>query len=109
MVEIKVFFSLRDGSAFAEAIYYGDRIVVKKGGKISTNFATYIKGGKVAKTMRNNRKIVDTERNIISDCEFSSPSTAAQFVGGRSFNGYEAWKVEKRKNLGSYLKEIGLR
>ena len=108
-MEINIHFSLRDGSAYANAVYYGDKTIVKAGGKISKNFASYIRGGTLAKSKRNDPSIVDENRNIISDCEFRSPSTAAQFVGGRSFNGYEAWKVEKHKDLGTYLKEKGLK
>ena len=59
--------------------------------------------------MRADPTCVDSERNIISDCVFSSPSTAAQFVSGRSVSGYKAWKVDGKKNLGDYLKEKGLR
>ena len=51
----------------------------------------------------------DSERNIIKECVFTSPSTAAQFVTGRSTNGYDTWKIEKKKNLGKYLEEHGLR
>ena len=108
-MEIKVYFSLRDRSAYADAIYMGDKTIVKAGGKISKHFASYIRGGTFARKMRENPELVDAERNIIADCIFNSPSTAAQFVGGRSFNGYEAWKVEKHKNLGQYLKEHGLK
>ena len=43
-MEVKVYFSLRDGSAFAEAVYDGDKTIVKAGGKISKNFASYIRG-----------------------------------------------------------------
>ena len=108
-MEVKVYFKLRDGSAYAEAIFNGETTVVKAGGRISEHFAPYIKGGRLALSKRNDPAIVDERRNIIADCVFNSPSTAAQFVGGRSFNGYEAWKVEKHKNLGEYLKEQGLR
>ncbi len=108
-MEVKVYFSLRDGSAFAEAVYDGDKTIVKAGGKISKNFASYIRGGTLTRNMRSDPQLVDGDRNIIADCIFTSPSTAAQFVGGRSFNGYEAWKVEKHKNLGTYLRENGLK
>lgn len=52
---------------------------------------------------------MNESRTILKDCRFTSPSTAAQFVTGRSSNGYEVWKVEDGKSLGSYLKEIGVR
>ena len=82
---------------------------VKKGGKINLDFAKHIRGGKSAKNYRDNPEFVDSDGNILKDCDFSSPSTAAQFVTGRSTNGYEAWKVDAKKNLGDYMKEKGLR
>ena len=93
----------------AEAIYCGDTITVLPGGKISEDFADYVKGGKKSKSYRDNPEYVDGNRNIIKECVFSSPSTAAQFVTGRSDNGYLIWKVEKKKTLGAYLRENGLR
>lgn len=106
---IKIRFSRKDGSAFADAIYDGKHTIVKAGGRISENFSSAIRGGDEAKSKRSNPAYVDSERNIIADCVFNSPSTAAQFVSGRSVSGYEAWKVEKKKDLGTYLKEKGLR
>jgi uncharacterized Fe-S cluster protein YjdI len=108
-MEVKIYFSLKDGSAYAEGIYTGEKTIVKAGGKISENFASCIRGGTLAKKMRNDPKHVDSERNIVSDCVFKSPSTAVQFISGRSLSGYEAWKVDKKKRLGAYLKEQGLR
>ena len=108
-MKIKVHFSRKDGTAFADAIYDGTHTIVKAGGKISESFSSAIRGGDEAKSKRANPEFVDSERNIIADCVFTSPSTAAQFVSGRSVSGYEAWKVEKKKDLGTYLKEKGLR
>jgi len=108
-MEIKVTLKPRTGTSFAEAIYYGDTFVVKAGGKISADFASHIRGGKAAKAYRDDRNYVDENRNIIKDCTFNSPSTAAQFVTGRSTNGYEAWKVSKKVSLAKYLREQGLR
>lgn len=108
-MKVKVYLTMRATDVQAEAVYEGETITVLPGGKISVDFADHIQGGRKAKSFRNNPEYVDSERNIIKDCVFTSPSTAAQFVTGRSTNGYEAWKVEKKKNLGTYLKEKGLR
>lgn len=108
-MNIKVSISNHDGSCKAEAIYAGDKITVLKGGKISQDFAAHIKGGTFSKKMRENKEVVDSNGIILQDCEFSSPSTAAQFVTGRSTNGYSAWKVDKKVKLGDYLKSKGLR
>lgn len=107
-MNVKVTLSSRTQNCHAAAEYCGDHIIVKAGGKISEDFAEHIRGGRAAKKYRNNPDYVDG-RTIIKDCEFKSPSTAAQFVSGRSTNGYGAWKVEKKKSLGDYLKELGLR
>ena len=108
-MEIRIHFALKDGSAYADGVYDGGKTIVKAGGKVSERFSTCIRGGTRAKTMRADPKYVNSERTIIADCVFDSPSTAAQFVSGRSVNGYDAWKVEKKKSLGTYLKEKGLR
>lgn len=107
MIEIKL--APKNGACFAEGIYEAGKIIVKKGGRINLDFASHIRGGRIAKGYRTNAEYVDKNGNILKDCEFKSPSTAAQFVTGRSTNGYEAWKVAPKQNLGDYLKEKGLR
>lgn len=108
-MKIMVTLTQRAGVASATAEYDGKIITVLAGGKISPDFANHIRGGKTAKAYRDNSEYVDKNGNILKNCEFTSPSTAAQFVTGRSTNGYEAWKVEKKLNLGQYLKDKGLR
>ena len=108
-MRIKVFLSSRKADVQAEAIYDGESIVIQPGGTISSDFAGHIRGGKMAKSIRENPEYVDDNRRILKECIFTSPSTAAQFLIGRSINGYEAWKVEKKKSLGDYLKEKGIR
>lgn len=65
-------------------VYNGKIITVLAGGKISLDFANHIKGGKTAKAYRDNPEYVDGDGNILKNCEFTSPSTAAQFVNGQS-------------------------
>lgn len=108
-MKIIMFITQRTRIAFATAEYNGNTITVLKGGKINPNFASHIKGGRAVKIYRDNPEYVDSNGNILKDCEFTSPSTAAQFVTGRSANGYKTWKVEKKINLGQYLKDKGLR
>lgn len=109
-MEIEINIKSRNSRAHAQAIYDGKQVKVKIGGIISESFAEHIKGGKSAKNYRESREYVTAEGNIIKECVFSSPSTAAQFVTGRSTNGYSAWKVEKTgQTLGEYLKEQGIR
>ena len=86
-------------------VYNGKIITVLAGGKMSLDFANHIKGRKTAKAYRDNPEYVDGDGNILKNCEFTSPSTASQFVNGQSTDGYEAWKVEKKLSLGQYLKK----
>ena len=108
-MQLYIHFSTRNGSAYADGVYEGEKTIVKAGGKISDSFSSCIRGGTMARRMREDPNCVDENRNIIVDCTFSSPSTAVQFVSGRSLNGYDAWKIDKKKSLGAYLKEQGLR
>lgn len=93
----------------AVGLYEKGKIVVKKGSTINPTFASYIKGITIAKKCREDETIVDSEWTLKKDCEFPSPSTAAQFVMGQSRDGYDAWKVSEGKSLGTYLEEQGLR
>ena len=107
-MEIKVYLQKKGKPVFAEGIYYGDRMVVLPGGMISCDFANHIRGGRVAKSYRDNPEYVDSSKRIIKAAVFSSPSTAAQFVTGRSTNGYKEWKIDKKTSLETFLKEEGL-
>lgn len=108
-MDIQVFINDRNGNYNATGRYKGNELFVCAGGYIRMDFAEHIRGGKKSLTYRNNPEYVDSEGKILKDCVFTSPSTAAQFVTGRSCNGYESWKVERRKSLGKYLEENGLR
>lgn len=108
-MQIRVHIMQRNGRASAEAIYEDGKMYVLPGGIISEDFADHIQGGRKAKSYRNDSSYVDSNGKILQKCEFTSPSTAAQFVTGRSTNGYEAWKAEGKKSLGTVLKEKGLR
>ena len=87
----------------AKGLYSAGTFIVKKGSKIRLDFAEHIRGGKKAKSFRNNPKFVDAFGNVLTDCQFSSPSTAAQFVTGGSRNGYMAWHIDKKTTLKKYL------
>ncbi len=106
---MKSFSTTRRGRFFATGVYSGESVIVKKGGVINPNFAESIRGGKLSKQYRADRKYVFDNFEILSDCVFKSPSTASQFVTGRSVDGYNAWKLENGQTLGEYLKEKGLR
>ena len=107
-MEIRIQMRTREGNAFAEALYTGEQTIVLPGGRISNNFAEHIRGGTFAKKYRDNLEYVDANKTIIKKCVFSSPSIAAQFVNGKSSNGYRVWKVDGM-DLGKDLEKEGIR
>lgn len=109
MKQIKVFMKSRKNGYFAEGFYDGKVLKVMPGGKVSSGFSEKIRGGTIAKNKRADRNVVTTNGEIINECVFNSPSTAAQFVSGQSRNGYLTWKTEDGEMLKNYLVKKGLR
>ena len=105
MIEI----SINKPTFQATAEYEDGRVIVKAGSTINPLFATYIKGISFARECRDNPEIVDPSFVVKRDCEFPSPSTAAQFVMGQSRDGFDAWKTSSGESLGKYLESKGLR
>lgn len=108
-MKIRVFLESIHNEFFAEAYYEDGAITVLPGGYIRKHFASHIRGGKTSRDYRDNPEYVSDDMTILKECSFSSPSTAAQFVTGRSTNGYDAWKVEDKKSLNQFLKELRLK
>ncbi len=81
-----------------------NKTIVKKGSTIQLDFADHIEGGVFALKYRNNPDYVEKNGVVLQDCMFRSPSTAAQFVTGRSTNGYIVWHDKNGKSL-KYLKD----
>lgn len=102
MIEITM--STRNKLAFADGVYCEGKTVVKSGGRISAAFH----GNEKIAAIRQNSQYVNENGTILKDCEFATPSEAAQFVNGNISNGYRVWKV-KGVNLGDYLKSQGLK
>lgn len=109
MVRIEVIIQRKD--CYAEAVYSTEEFIVKLGGNVRKHFASHIKSGKKARSLRDNREYVSDCGEIVQNCVFTSPSTASQFVLGTSSNGYETWKIkdDPKKSLGVYLQEKGYR
>ena len=108
-MKVKIYLKSKVNNAFAEAVYEDGKTTILPGGRICKDFADHIRGGKTARDYRNNPEFVSSEGIVLKECQFSSPSTASQFVTGRSTNGYATWKVDGKKNLGTFLHEQGLR
>ena len=108
-MRIEIYMGKKTGKYYAEGTYEKNSVTVKKGGHINPNFAKSIRGGDTSRGYRENKEYVSSVFEILSDCHFHSPSTAAQFVSGRSVDGYNIWKVYNGQTLGEYLKEQGVR
>lgn len=102
-MKIKIYLIAKSDSYHATAIYENGNVTVEKGSKLRMSFANHVRGGKVAKRCRENPDYVNEDGITIKNCEFSSPSTAAQFVMGSSVNGWTAWHVDKKTNLKQYV------
>jgi hypothetical protein len=108
-MKIKMYLKTRDGSCDAEAVYDGEKTIVLAGAKIRNRVSPSVQGGKFVKRYLDDPECVSEEGIVLKDCTFNSPSIAAMFVNGNASNGYRVWKVEKKKSLGDYLEEKGLR
>ncbi|RHO49163.1 DUF4357 domain-containing protein [Clostridium sp. AM09-51] len=100
---MEIYLKSKQGLYDAEAEYKDGIITVKKGSKIQLDFAEHIRGGKTAKKYREDKEYVNQAGVVVKDCEFTSASTAAQFVTGRSTNGLVAWKVKDKVSLKNFL------
>ena len=101
MMEVRVELRSRNEMYFANGIFVDSKkFIVCKGSIVNLKTDSIV--SKVVMKYRNDEEIVDANGCVLKDCEFGSPSIAAQFVTGSSTNGYVAWKVEKI-SLKNYL------
>ena len=89
---------------YAEAKWDGEQIIVLSGSRINPIVA-FPQMSEEIKRMRNDSTIVNEKNELIVDVKFTSPSSAAQFVTGRSVNGYIAWRPDDKMSLKEYLKK----
>lgn len=87
---------------YAEAIMDDKKFIVKAGAKINPVIA-FPQMSKEIVAMRKDRAIVSEDGRLLKDMMFNSPSTAAQFVTGRSVNGYIAWRPNDEMSLKAFL------
>lgn len=92
----------------ASATYNDGKIIVHQGSQLNYPEVNGFKINSTALTFRENEEFVK-DGVVIKECDFESPSTAAQFITGGSRNGYDTWKVEKGMSLGEFLEEHGIR
>lgn len=81
-------------------------LIVKKGSVLAVRLSES-KSFKGINSVMKARDGVVSEGILQKDTHFTSPSTAANFVTGRSANGMVIWKTKNGKTLKAYLSEKG--
>ena len=100
-----IFLTSRNGAYDAKALFEDGKITIQPGARIRLDFADHIRGGRKALSYRKNPEYVNEKGVVLKECVFTSASTAAQFVTGRSTNGLDVWKVEKKLTLKQWLEQ----
>lgn len=100
---VKVVLNSRSGSHRAEGIFDNDTVTVRQGSKICL-IDSYANLPPMVKAKRHDSNVVGDDGVVKQDICFDSPTAAAQFVTGRSVNGYIAWRPENKMSLKEYLK-----
>ena len=97
---IKIYLKGRNDSYSASGLYNekDNTVTVLKGSKINEKIDPF----NGATAIENHRKGKIKNCTVIEDVCFKSPSTAANFITGRSTNGLIAWKDEN----GTILKVV---
>lgn len=101
---MKLYLTNRSNSykAFAEYDIETQQFVVKKGSRVSKDIA-YSASFRGSKSIEKSRASFVSLGEVTEDVVFKSPSTAANFITGRSSNGMIMWKDESGKTLKEIL------
>lgn len=103
---MKIYMKSRLGTYEAYGVFEEGRVTVKKGSKIWLHFSEGFHKSRRVVECRNDPTCVDRFGIVLKDCEFKSPSTAAQFVNGHSTNGYNYWRIDENTRLSDWLKKL---
>ena len=98
---LKLILKSKKNQHFSEAIMMDGVITILKGAKINPILSFPSMSHKII-SLRTDEKIVDKNGKLLLNMTFNSPTQAAQFVTGRSVNGYVAWRVNDTISLKSY-------
>ena len=101
---MKLYLNSKRKTHSAVADYDGKIVTVLKDSIISKDI-TYSKLPKYILEKRNDASVVSSKGKVLQSVSFDSPTAAAQFVTGRSVNGYIAWRPDNAKSLKQYLEE----
>ena len=87
----------------ATCIMKDNKFIICKGAKLAPLSCNF-RPAKSVINYRNNKEYVDDNLITLSDIEFNSSSTAAQFVVGQSVNGNIKWRNSEKQTLKDILK-----
>ena len=104
---MKIILKSRLGTHYATADYDGNKLTVLPGSKINM-VLQYDAMPDVIKGLRTDTSVVSSTGEVLKNVDFTSPSAAAQFVTGRSVNGYVSWRIDDKISLKEYRKQNGL-
>lgn len=102
---MKVFLKGISWDATGDFDVKNNHLIVKKGTKVSTDISVS-KTFKSSETIKAQREKYVCDGVVMEDVEFSSPSTAANFVTGRSTNGKLAWRDEENRSISKIVKAV---
>lgn len=101
---MKLYLNSRNGTHSAIAEYDNSGVTVLAGSMINTKLF-YPKMPSFVIEKRENRSIVSKDGKVLVDVTFDSPTAAAQFVTGRSVNGYVVWRPDNKMSLKQWTEE----
>lgn len=99
----EIFSFAKDTTNAKMRVNNGNKYIVLAGSKIDLNI--YSNKNTVKKLREENAGKLDGETTI-TDIEFSSPSTAGEFVGGGAANGKYYWRTKDDKKLADFIEYI---
>jgi len=99
----EIFYFAKDTTDARMRVISGNKYIVLAGSKIDLNI--YSNENTVKKLREENTNKLDSEITI-ADIEFSSPSSAGQFVGGGAANGKYYWRTKDDKKLADFIEYI---
>ena len=103
---MRVVLKSKHNTHFATAEYDGSKLTVLPGSRINL-VLSYDAMPDTVKEKRSNRELVSSEGVVLKEIAFNSPSAAAQFVTGRSVNGYVSWRIDDKISLKEYRSQNG--
>lgn len=101
---MKVILKSQKKTHFATGEYDGKKLIVQKGSQINS-FLQFNAMPQRILDLRNDVDVVDDNGVTQKDIEFNNPTSAAQFVTGRSVNGYVAWRIDDKISLKEYREQ----